>query len=384
MYPDFIIFGAGNYNSLGVLHAIAVAGIDCFILCTGKSKDWKNGNIIGHSRYARYVKEVESPLEGVEWLIANRSLFPKQTVIYPTGDKEEIALDSHYEELSKHFIFPACSSPGRVSQLMNKRIQTYLAMEAGLRILKSQYSNSDDFSFADVSYPCMVKPLNSTEGSKGDMKICENENDLKSALNDGKHTKEFIVQQYIKNEADLLFLGISYPNGSVEIPALVKKPGVSPTGEYTHAIITTDVGSHLPEIHEVKKFVKSLNYTGPFSIEFGLEKEKNYFFEINLRNDGTSHYPLKAGVNIPYSFYRSVKGEKYSFNSKKIEYEMIDEVGDLRRVIGKEISFKNWINSFRNAGTYRFYRKPDNKLKPWIYLMFTKRFSNKLLRIFSK
>lgn len=26
-YPNFIIFGAGNYNSLGVIHALAVAGM---------------------------------------------------------------------------------------------------------------------------------------------------------------------------------------------------------------------------------------------------------------------------------------------------------------------------------------------------------------------
>lgn len=384
MKPDFIIFGAGNYNSLGVLHAMVEAGVECFILNVGKSKDWKNGNIIGHSRYARHIKEVVTPLEGIEWLMDNYYLFPPNTIIYPTGDKEEMALDSNYVGLAKHFIFPGCSITGRVTQLMDKKLQMEMATKAGLRILKSQYSNSPDFSWINVSYPCMVKPLNSTAGSKGDMKVCENEKELKKALKEGKQTKDFIVQQYIHNEADLLFLGIALPDGSVEIPALVKKPGVSPTGEYTHAIITTDVKKHLPEIEEVKEFVHALDYIGPFSIEFGLERGKNYFFEINLRNDGTSHYPLNAGINIPYAYYELMRGKDIKFPPEKSKYLMIDEVGDIRRVLGREISPTEWLRNMRHAGSYRFYREGDSKLLLWLTLMFIQRSLSKISKRLAK
>lgn len=377
--PDFIIFGSGNYNSLGVLHAMADAGHETFILCIGKSKDRKHGNIIGHSRFANNILEVATAEEGVKWLIENKYKFPKNTIIYPTGDNEEKALDNEFDNLKPHYIFPSCSKSGEVSRLMDKNIQIQLAEKNGLRIIKSQFSNADDFSLEKVEYPCMVKPLNSTTGTKGDMRICENEVQLKLALNNGKETHNFIVQKYIKNEADLLFLGIASSSGEIIIPALIKKPGVSPTGEYSHAVVTTKIDNNLPEKNEVIDFVKSLNYTGPFSIEFGLENGKNYFFEINLRNDGTSHYPLKAGVNIPMIYYNSIYETPQELEWEPKEYEMIDEVGDLRRVLARKISLYYWLKSFYNAGAYKFYHKNDKRLLFQIIPMFFKRTYNKLM-----
>lgn len=379
---DFIIFGSGNYNSLGVLHAMAHAGHEAFILCIGNSKDRKQGNIIGYSRFAKNIIEVESADEGIEWLLENKSAFPKDTIIYPTGDNEEKSLDNNYAKLKNHFIFPQCKNQGDVTNLMDKNIQIDLAEKHGLRILKSQFSNSAEFSFGKVEYPCMVKPINSTSGTKGDMKVCKNEEELKCALKGGTLTRDFIVQKYIENESDLLFLGIALPNGNVIIPALVRKPGVSPTGEYTHAIITTDIDKYLPEKEQVVSFVKNLNYTGPFSIEFGLEKEKNYFFEINLRNDGTSHYPLRLGVNIPLIYYNSIKNKSQAFRRDNAEYEMIDEVADLRRVLGKEINLIEWIKRINKAGSYKFYNKNDKRLLFPILSMFINRSSIKLFKFF--
>jgi len=379
---DFIIFGAGNYNSLGVLHAMAEAGRECFLLIIGDSKDKKQGNIIGYSRFAKHIYHVSSADEGVEWLLTSQNNFPKRTVIYPTGDIEEKALDQNLNRLSARYIFPNAGIQGRVSELMDKQLQTALAEQSGIRILKSRFSNAPDFTYSKVEYPCMVKPLNSTSGSKGDMRVCETEQELDDALTHGRNTKDFIVQQYIRNEADLLFLGLALPNGDVIIPALVKKPGVSPTGEYTHAIITTDVDTHLPERKQVENFVKNIGYCGPFSIEFGLEKDKNYFFEINLRNDGTSHYPLNAGVNIPMIWYQAVRNQPFKSEFPSVEYEMIDEVADLRRVIGHELSLSSWLKSFLKAGTYRYYRKSDKKLRRVLISMFLNRTTDKVSRIF--
>ncbi len=378
--PDFIIFGAGNYNSLGVLHPMAEAGKSVFILCVGNARDWKNGNVIGYSRFAGNIHVVGSADEGAEWLSLHSDEFPDGCVIYPTGDNEEKALDLRYDLLAHHYRFPNAGKQGAVSRLMDKRIQTALAEKAGIRTLKGQFSNSEDFSFSRVCYPCMVKPLDSTAGSKADMRVCENEDELKKALSEGVATKNFIVQQYIVNEADLLFLGVSYPDGSVEIPALVMKPGVSPTGEYTHATVTTDVDAWLPERTEVETFVRSLGYIGPFSIEFGLEKGKNYFFEINLRNDGTSHYPLSGGVNIPMSYYDAIRGNQSRLDVAKQEYEMIDEVGDIRRVLSRETGLGQWLRTFRSAGAYKFYRSSDKKLLPCICLMFIRRTAGKIRR----
>ncbi len=378
--PDFILFGEGNYNTLGVLHQLGELGIDPVLLIIGKAKDRGNGYIIGYSKFARRIVEVSSAEKGLEWLSDNRGQFANGTIIYPTADTTEMLLDGNLDNLSATYVFPNAGRQGEVTRLMDKELQTELARRAGLRIITSQFTTSPEFLFDKVTYPCMAKPLNSTNGSKGDMKICDNEKELRHALASGKQTRDFIVQQYIRNEADLLFLGVAFANGDIWLPAVVVKPGVSPIGEYTHAVISTDVEKYLPEIETVRAFVRSTNYQGPFSIEFGLERGKNYFFEINLRNDGTSHYPLAAGVNIAGAYIDgSMPGPVPT-----CVYEMIDEVGDLRRVLNREISFGKWLKTFRNAGSYRFYNKGDRRLIPSLTLMFLNRTFGKFLRILKK
>lgn len=377
---DFILFGAGNYNTLGVLHQLGEIGVDPLLLIVGKARDRKHGNLIGYSKFARQIVEVATENEGLEWLLDHKDAFGEQTIVYPTSDTAERLLDSNLDTLCPKFRFPNAGRQGSVTRLMDKKLQTEIALESGLPVIKSQYSNATDFSFDKVEYPCMVKPLNSTEGSKGDMRVCHDEAKLKEALADASETKNFIVQKYIENEADRLFLGMAFSTGEVWIPAVVAKPGVSARGEYTHAVISTDVCRYLPEIDEVKAFVKRLCYRGPFSIEFGHEKGQNYFFEINLRNDGTSCYPLNAGIN----FAEAYLNDSPSSSQETIEYEMIDEVGDLRRVLGRELSLSEWLRAFRKAGSYRFYHKGDYGLIFPLLQMFISRLTDKIVRMFVK
>ena len=382
---DFILFGEGNYNTLGVLHCMAERGIEVFLLVVGSGKQCLQGNIIEYSRFANYGHNVQTEKEGVEWILANKMLFPEGTVIYPTSDTTESLLDIHYDNLIKHYNFPNCGYQGAVTLLMEKDEQISKARSFNVRVLKSLYTHNSNFDHNSVVYPCMVKPLKSITGSKGDMKVCNSRKELDEALSSAKNTSEFIVQQYINNEADLLFLGIALPNEDIWMPSLVKKPGVSPTGEYTNAIVTTAVAEHLPELKDVKHFIASLHYVGPFSIEFGLEKGKNYFFEINLRNDGTSHYPLASGVNIPYVYYRACKGELTldDMNYEQGEFPMIDEVLDIRRILSREISFSKWWHFFRTAKAYRYYTTSDKRIAIALIPMFVSRLCSKIWRAIS-
>lgn len=370
-----IIFGEGNYNSLGVLHQLHAAQIPSLILNIGDPRSVSKGNIIGYSKKCRNIVKVNSAEEGVSWLLANIQEFEKGTVIYPTSDEVIKILDQNFKDLYPHFLFPNAGPNGHLSKLLNKNFQTELATTHGLRTIKSIYTDVAGFNTAYVEYPCMVKTLNSTVGNKGDMAVCESPEQLAKIIAESPRKDKLIIQKYIRNEADMLFLGISYPNGEIEIPAVVIKPGVSPIGEYSHALISTDINRHLEEKNQVIEFVKSTHYTGPFSIEFGTENGKKYFFEINLRNDGTSHYPLKAGVNIAEAYIL----DKRIGAKKSIEYEMIDEVGDIRRVLYHELTFFQWLKSLIKAGSYKWYVPGDYTLLFPLTRMLLKRIAAKLI-----
>jgi len=312
----------------------------------------------------------------------NKDRFPEGTIVFPTGDTYEKVLDMNFNSMYGHYLFPNAGEKGKICTLMDKHLQAELASRAGIRTLRDfKITTNTDLSGIPIEYPCMLKPLNSIKGSKGDMCLCENEDVLKKAINNSEYTEEFIVQQYIRNEADLLCLGISTPTGEIELLGLVKKPDVSPIGEYSYAWVTTDVGKHLPEIDNVKSFIRELGYIGTFSVEFGLENGKNYFFEINLRNDGTSHYILNTGINMPFMFYTVMKDGELELKRDCVEYEMIDETIDLRRVLYRQLSLAGWIKRIRKAGAFQFYHKDDKRIVPYLVLMVLQRTFNKLGRM---
>lgn len=379
---DFIIFGEGNYHTLGVLHCMAAKGIDVYLLLVGSGRKMLDGEIVRCSKYARYGHSVQTINEGLEWLSSHQSDFPKGTVLFPTSDWVENVLDCHYDALISHYVFPNCGKQGGVTHFMEKGLQDTIAMQHGICTLKSVYTNTMDCDLDKVVYPCMVKPLVSVNGSKEDMRVCINRQELADALVSAKYTKEFVVQQYIQNESDLLLLGISLPNGEVWMPSLVRKPGVSSTGEYTYAFVTSEVEDYLPEIDKVKEFVKSLDYVGPFSVEFGVENGKNFFFEMNLRNDGTSHYPLASGVNIPYVYYRACKGLLTDDDMcyERGEFPMIDEVLDIRRVLYREMSIKEWLRFLRTAKAYQHYVPFDRRIAFALIPFFVSRVCSKVWR----
>lgn len=369
-YPSFIIFGPGNYNSLGVLHQLAEAGMEAFLLIVGSGYDRRHGDILRYSRYAGEYHEASTTASAMEWLLANRDRFPQGTILYTTSDEAEKAVDMNYDVLIDQFIFPNAGKQGEVTRLMDKDVQTAIAREAGLTIIPGQYTTSPDFDVERVEYPCMVKPLNSTTGVKGDMKVCANREEVERVLQ-SKKEGTFIVQKYIDNQEDRLFLGLSLPNHKIWIPALVRKPNVGPTGEYSYSLITTDVLSYLPEMPSVLKMFDNMGYVGPFSIEFGYDGNTNHFFEVNLRNDGTSHYPLNMNVNLAEVFVRTCKDANCSFPGVESQsYFNIHEIRDIRRVFYGQISFPKWFHQFRTAGSYRFYHPGDYPLLRALIPMF--------------
>ena len=81
-------------------------------------------------------------------------------------------------------------------------------------------------------------------------------------------------------------------------------------------------------------------------------------------------------------WYQALRNLSFKSGFPSVEYEMIDEVADLRRVIGHELSLSSWLKSFRKAGTYRYYRKSDKNLRRVLISMFLNRTTDKVRRLF--
>lgn len=361
---DVILFGADTYNTLGALRSLRAKKINIFLILVSKKKI----NYILFSKFLQTYIIVQSEQEGINYLIKNQSL--NKTVILPTSDKSVSLLDKHFDILHGSYIFPTNGGQGGLTQLMDKEKMLDYASSVGLDVpLTIRYSKEDQLP-DNLVFPCMIKPVNSMLGSKKEMSKCVNKEEVKQAIDKAKQSKEFVIQEYIEKEYDILIIGARFfSNDKVFIPAVLKKErwyGLGDDGSM--GILTTDVEKYI-DIKVVETLIKKTNYYGPFSIEFGVMKQKLYFYEINFRNDGTSHYFNALNINIPYMWVLDAYGHHIDINQKlsSKEHLFIDEFGDYLNIVTNRLPINKWYRNFRQATVFKYYYRGD--LKPFLLII---------------
>ena len=297
---------------------------------------------------------------GISFLIDNKDAW-KGAVILPTSDMAEKSLDAHFNELIEYYVFPNACQQGVVGTFMNKQLQVVLASESGLHVPISFRHRRDEKLPNDIIYPCVVKPQNSTTGQKGTLHICYNDTEILHA-EETLHANDFLVQQYIDKEYELLLIGCRFPDGRIWLPGVFRKERWFNRGDdATYGLITTKVENLFSRQAEVCTFLERLDYYGPFSIEFGVKSGISYFYEINLRNDGTSHYFYKAGIYIPYIYYLANMNmlKDADLVVPEVCYIFMDEFGDIMNMLKARISFRCWWYDLRHASVYKYFKAGD-------------------------
>lgn len=90
-------------------------------------------------------------------------------------------------------------------------------------------------------------------------------------------------------------------------------------------------------------------------------KDEAYFFEVNLRNDGTSHFFFQSGANIPLAWAYSSLGLDYSHIKTVVDGESyyMDEIYDIQNVKEGKISKEQWEKEKSEATVFKYYDKED-------------------------
>ena len=132
------------------------------------------------------------------------------------------------------------------------------------------------------------------------------------------------------------------------------------TGESSHGVITP----HLPScvnVNHIEEYLKRIDYYGLFSFEYGMKDGKAYFFEVNLRNDGTSHFFYQAGANIPLAWAYSSLNLDYSQISTIVngEHFYMDEIYDVQNIKEGKITKSQWKKEREEATIFKYYDKDD-------------------------
>ena len=354
MKHKVIIWGVDDYNVLGLCRQFANTGFELlFIAYRGAS------NCAINSKYCTRYVDTPTIEDGYNYLMSNCADVSNKAVLINSNDLIAEFIDEHSAELKKYFTITGTLTPGTVKKYDNKAIMSKLAEEIGFTVPQTKicHWNTD---ISDVKYPCILKPSHQTLGRYNEFKfkVCNKPSQLKNTLRFVRHDSEFLLQQYVQKEKDILVYGSRMVDGKTCLAGALIRDRFC--GESSHGIITANIPVCV-NTHHIEQFLERIGYYGLFSVEYGMVKDEAYFFEVNLRNDGTSHFFYQSGANIPLAWAYSSLGLDYSKIQTIVdgEHYYMDEIYDIQNVKEGKISKEQWEKEKAEASVFKYYDKDD-------------------------
>lgn len=353
-----VVFGNDHKNPLGAMQSLGQAGINSIAVCWGE----RTGTLES-SNFLRKIYFAKSSADCIDILL---DIIPEgeMGVITPCCDEAAITIDKNRERLKEKYKF-GYSTKYNFEQLSDKGIQTKLAKEAGLSVPEFYTVMKMDDVPKDPPFPCIVKPLVAMLGSKADLMICNNEEELKKNIElILPHNYGVIIQRYIDKEYECLMECCRFSDGTCAIPAVIKNElyrlypknvGLSAM----HNVIPFEDGELK---NNIVKLLDLMGYVGLISVEFAKSKSdgKYYFFEFNIRNDGYNPCMTKAGANMNYYYVCDMLGLPFDIGNVK-RINVISEIRHLQTLAHHQLSFGEWIKDLRTSYGFTWYYKNDKK-----------------------
>lgn len=357
--PLAIIWGNDNVNTLGVLRQLAKTDVEVFFLINGK----KNG-VASKSKYLKNHKVVKGYQQGIDFLLSE---FDKQTqkpFLIPCGDDAAEAIDANRDKLKDLFILMGTSTAGLLSQIDNKNFMCDLASSHGFKIPTYKKFIGRSESSWNI-FPAIIKPVKINNGIREfkTLIIKDNQEFVKANKHLGKGS-EYQIQELIDKQNDILVYGVRLFSHEVILAGQYIKDRWSDDGGGSHGILTSKLPEYLNP-KGIEHFLKEINYYGLFSFEYGKKDDEVFFYEVNLRNDGTSHLFFQAGVNLPAMWVNQFNKDfdVNDYITKNFHKYNINEVYDIINVKRKIITKQQYKKELKEASIFHYYDSDD--LKPY-------------------
>lgn len=350
-----IIWGVDDYNTLALIRQVGQGEFNIHFLIVGKAK------YAAKSKYCSSFTESLNVEDGYRILINEIAEGEQRPVILTNGDDIITFIDKHRSELLPFFILPGCTKQGDTEKYIDKYEMTCLAEKIGITVPISKIVKWDT-PLTGISYPCFIKPSHQKPGHYNEFKFkyCKDEESLKRALKYVRKDSVFIVQQFVKKEKDLLVYGCRTANGKIIIAGGLVTDRFAVGQGSSYGEVSVNVHESI-DVSKIEQFLNEIDYIGLFSFEYGLMQGKAYFFEVNLRNDGTSHFFYQAGANIPLAYVETSFGYEPISAATKVSTtcKYMDEIFDISNVLIGNISLKIWKQQRNQVFAYKFYDSND-------------------------
>lgn len=360
MKPKIIVWGADNYNTLGIIRSLSVGDFDITLLSNGA----RHG-VASASRYCHRTIVTHSIDEGVKYLVDNfetESDPKKKPVLITGGDATSVGTAENFDLLESRFHVMCTDDPSVLIRVTDKNEMGRVAEAAGILVPKAQEYTPGDTCFK-VPFPVILKPVHTEGRVEFKTKVINTPEELLKFSKMLNPDNRYLMQQFVKRSHDIVVYGCVLPNGDMRLAGHHTLERWSDDGGGSYGHLYPDIPGYLNP-GGLKRFFDSIGYHGLFSAEYGYEDGKAYFYEVNLRNDGFCHLSYQNGANLPLLWVCSCLGLPFTGSDKMTDTCVaMNEIYDIANVLHGNISWKRYKHDLREAKAFHFYDKDD--LQPY-------------------
>jgi predicted ATP-grasp superfamily ATP-dependent carboligase len=352
-----IVIGGDHHNTLGVIRSLGEKGLNPHVVIVSMD----GNSFVAKSKYIGILHIVRTCTEIVPLLLSHYKQENLKPVIICCTDASSSIIDIHSDELRPYFFLPGTLEQGQVTHLMNKQAMSELAISCGMEIPKTIYPTRYPLTNEEIVLPCIVKPLVSKDGAKEDIHICRQLSEVNNSLNHMGPDK-VQIQSFIDKDFEYQLIGCS-TGKDVIIPGVsrILRPCKGSNTSFLHY---EPLGKSFCDLDACKEFVRKTGYKGLFSMEFLRDKEgKDFFLEINFRNDGNSICVTASGVNLPYIWYLSCIGENYreEANKQVVPKYVLPDSAEIRLLVTKQISIVQYLGDLFKTNRFMEFSWKDQR-----------------------
>jgi D-aspartate ligase len=293
------IAGPDHHSTLSLVRCFGRAGADVRLLLCGTAGE----TATGRSRYAKRA-EVIRPGNLVRRLLQIGSRSVTRSFLIPADDRTMYEIDRNAILLCSDFYIPGFQGQSGVTAfLMDKLNQNSFVLRNGIPAARSE-SVGLPLAFPPgwSVYPCVVKPRISVYGSKADIAVCRNPDELVSAL--ARYAEKgypgALIQEYVVKTRELCAFGCVTGDPANAVTAVVEKIRQwPPGGGATSCARTIDEETVNRFVARITDTLRNYGYRGLFDIEIFDTPDGLVLNEINFRQSGNGYALNRFGVYAP-------------------------------------------------------------------------------------
>lgn len=355
-----IVLSEDHYNALGIIRSLGEAGFSVDLILTTEAKH----TYVDKSRYVTNVIRVSHDDQMILEAINLFSNNCEKPYLFPLSDYTAMIVDKNARYFNENIVCPQMN--GEMQTYQDKINSKELAKKCGMKTAKYvRYAIGDDMNW--TIFPAIIKPLVSQEGSKSDITIVDNLEELNEALLrfGEKHYKQLLIEEYLtgENEHMVEVLGCVF-NGNVFIGGIVKKVREFPMkrGSTSYAqIVSEHEGVDLVLVND---YIKKTNFDGLFDVEFKYVDGSGYFIECNFRNGAPGYAFTQVGCNLAENWILGKNGKELRTVNYNSNMFFMCEQTDILNALKREVKLNQWIKEYLSSRKVFFIM---NDMRPVIY-----------------